>query len=75
MASVWTVTSVMRATSGSTSDLALTEVHGDKLDLRAVNRNFCVLIDRDLAHDDAGPLGAEKQRPLAEAEALGPIAS
>jgi hypothetical protein len=51
--------------------LALTETHADKLDLRAVNRNFYVMIDRDLSRDDAGPLGAEKQRFLDEAAALG----
>lgn len=51
--------------------LALTETHADKLDLRAVNRNFYVMIDRDLSSDDAGPLGTEKQRLLDEAMALG----
>lgn len=51
--------------------LALTEVHTDKLDLRAVNRNFYVMIDRDLPPDNLGPLANEKQRLLNEAEALG----
>lgn len=41
--------------------LALSETHSDKLDLRTVNRNFHVTIDRDTSCDDPGPLGADKE--------------
>lgn len=50
--------------------LSLADGAADRLDLRTVNRNFAVMIDRDLAADEAGPLGAEKERLLAEARAI-----
>jgi hypothetical protein len=51
--------------------LALTDAHADKLDLRAVNRNFFVMIDRDIPDGETGTLAAEKRRLLREAEFLG----
>ncbi len=42
-----------------------------KVDLRAINRNFVVVIDRDLQPDDDTALTGEKARFLAEAAALG----
>jgi hypothetical protein len=42
-----------------------------KVDLRAINRNFAVVIDRDLQPDDDTALTGEKARFLTEAAALG----
>ena len=50
--------------------LALTDAHSDKLDLRAVNRNFFIVIDRDIPTGAGEPLAAEKQRLLCEAQDL-----
>jgi energy-coupling factor transporter ATP-binding protein EcfA2 len=50
--------------------LALTDASSEKLDLRAVNRNFFVMVDRDMPAASLEPLAAEKLRFLREAEAL-----
>jgi energy-coupling factor transporter ATP-binding protein EcfA2 len=51
--------------------LALTDNDPDKLDLHTVNRNFFIMLDRDLSADNTELLDAQKQRLLDEAGALG----
>jgi energy-coupling factor transporter ATP-binding protein EcfA2 len=51
--------------------LALSDASSEKLDLRAVNRNFFIVIDRDMSAESLEPLASEKRRFLHEAEALG----
>jgi len=51
--------------------LSLADETQDIVDLRAVNRNFFLVIDRDLPQDDKREIGAEKKRLLEEAEHLG----
>ena len=51
--------------------LTLSGEHGDKVDVRSINRNYALVMDRDLDDAGAGGLRGEKGRLLAEAAALG----
>ena len=51
--------------------VALEETTGVRVDLRAVNRNFALLIDRDFSALDDSEFSGEKGRLLVEARTLG----
>jgi energy-coupling factor transporter ATP-binding protein EcfA2 len=50
--------------------LTLADEDSHRVAVRSINRNFVVVIDRDLAGDSTERISAEKQRVLAEATAL-----
>jgi ABC-type branched-subunit amino acid transport system ATPase component len=50
--------------------LTLTDGEPNRIALRRINRNFLLVVDRDLPPDSSAELGAEKRRVLAEAQTL-----
>ncbi|MBB5412143.1 hypothetical protein HDG34_006114 [Paraburkholderia sp. HC6.4b] len=47
--------------------LTMTDDHNEKVDLRRINRNFVIVVDKDLPEASTSPIGAEKLRILHEA--------
>jgi hypothetical protein len=51
--------------------ISIADSSAERVSVGSVSRNFLVVIDRDLVADSAVPLGAEKQRMLAEGATCG----